>query len=208
MMFVLLAVILSIDAFGIGVSYKVRKIAMPLNSKLIICVFAIAATYAAAVLGTYLSSVLPKDSGTFIGSAMLALTGLWIIKTATGTGQPKKSIHKIINIGSITITVVRNPESCDFDKSRRLDACEAVYMGAALSIDSFCSGFASGFLNVPPFLFSVLTGIFEMAFLYLGELTGTALVKSKVVSDKTCVVLSGVLLIAMAAVKVMGIFAK
>ena len=200
-MVVLLAMVLSMDAFGIGVSYKMRKISVPFVSKLIITLLSVISTYAAAVFGLYISSFLSETAGSIIGSAVLALTGLWVIVTASDTGAPKKSVHKIFNIGSVTITVVKNPESCDFDKSRTLEPSEALYMGAALSIDSFCSGIASGFLSVSPVLFSLLAGAFQLAFLYLGELTGAALVKSKVLSDKTCVVLSGVLLIVIGALR-------
>ncbi len=198
-MSVFLAFILSLDALGIGVSYKVRGISLPFVSKLVICTLSFAATYSAIAFGTAVSGVFNEKTGSYIGSVMLILTGLWII--ITSTGKNKTNFNKIINIGDITITIVREPEKCDFDNSNKLETKEALYMGIVLSIDSFCSGIGLGFIQTPALIISVLIGIFQFLLLYIGEFTGNILINKKIISEKTCVVLSGLVLIIIALLK-------
>jgi len=200
-MIVFLAFILSLDALGIGISYKIRGISLPIISKLIICVMSVFATYTAVAFGTAVSKMFSITVSTYIGSAVLIITGLWIILTSTSTKKEDVSFNKKINIGDITITIVKEPEKCDFDNSNKLEAKEALYMGIVLSIDSFCSGIGLGLTKIPAFVISMLIGTFQLALLYIGEVGGNILVKKKIISEKTCVALSGLILIVTAIIK-------
>ena len=76
---VLLAISLSLDAFGVGLSYGVRKIKIPILSKIIICFFSIFYAGIALIGGKYLASFLPQNISKIIGITILFGMGTLII---------------------------------------------------------------------------------------------------------------------------------
>ncbi len=171
-MTILLAFILSIDSFGISVSYKIRNIKLPLLSKLIICLMSFFSTYLAVTISEMFVS-------NIIGSVLLIITGLIIIK------------------GSVT----DKPEKCDINNSKKLEWAEALYMGTILSFDSFFSGIGLGFIDISPLFFAALTGVFQLALLYVGEVTANTILSKKILKEKTCEILSGLILIIIGVFK-------
>lgn len=74
-----LALSLSLDALGVGITYGLRKTRIPLLSKILICFFSIFYAALAQYLGVYLLSVIPHVMSKTIGVLILMSMGLWII---------------------------------------------------------------------------------------------------------------------------------
>ena len=143
---ILLSVSLSMDSLGIGISYGIRKIKVPWSAKLIICVISVIFTAIAVTLGNIILIVVPQKAAEIIGSLMLAFLGLFIILSALLPKREKKTKSSrsiVLKPLGITIKIIKNPVSCDFDKSKHIDIIEAIYLGTALSIDSFAAGVSS-----------------------------------------------------------------
>lgn len=208
----LLAVSLSMDAVGIGISYGLRGIKTPWSARLIICVISILFTGLAVGLGNLMLMVIPPAAAKLIGALMLAALGLFIIvqsfyeqKKEETPKKKRKKNDTILDVAfkslGISIKIMRNPPSGDIDKSAHIDAVEAVYLGVALSIDSFGAGVSSAISGLSSFLVPFAAGGCQLLFLCLGDLFGRRLKLFHSVNSQVFVVISGVLLIVLSMVR-------
>ena len=203
----LLAVSLSMDALGIGVSYGVRKIRVPLAAKVIICAISVAMMGLSILLGSLILLVVPPPAAKLLGALMLALLGVFVIaqafwKREEKPKKPKKAARSImLKPLGITIKIIRNPPSCDFDASKALDGFEALYLGAAMSVDSVGVGVSSAVMGLNTLLVPVTAGLFQMLFLSAGVWLGGKLSLSARLDSRVWTVISGLLLIGIAAAR-------
>lgn len=199
---ILLSISLSIDAFGIGTAYGLRTITIPPLTKVIISIQSIIITGISLLFGKWLSHILPPFLAKNIGVLILILMGAWIIWQ--GMREHEKNCVKedestvakfLIKSLGITIQIIRTPQYCDLNGSKRIDPFESIYLGFALSIDSFGAGVGGGaaglFLPILPFL----TAFCQAVFLSLGCLMGKKLKVVSQIRENVWVMLSGVLLI-------------
>jgi putative sporulation protein YtaF len=209
---VLLAVSLSLDAFGVGLSYGVRKIKIPIFSKIIICFFSIFYAGISLICGKYLASFLPQNISKVIGITILLVMGtLIIIQSLIKKDNQQYSLYSYINeektlakiaiksLG-ITVKVIKNPVEGDIDKSGKIEFTESVLLGLALSVDAIgvtlgvsLAGFYSVFI---PFA----AGIFQFAFLFAGTYLGEKFALIEKVNKKAMAILPGLLLLALALI--------
>ena len=211
---ILLATSLSLDALGVGLAYGLRKIKIPLSSKLIICLFSIIYSGAALLLGKSLSTVLPPFISRLLGVAILILMGLWIIfqallkkseDSAYEYTQEKieKTLFKlVIKSMGITIQVVKNPIRGDIDKSGFIDKGESLLLGFALSVDAIGVGIGSGLAGFHSMVIPVIVGLFQLGFLYFGLYIGKKITLFEKINTKFLSILPGILLILLAVVRI------
>lgn len=204
----LLAGSLSMDALGIGISYGVRGIRTPVAAKVIICAISMAVLGVSILVGSVLAMVLPPLAAKLLGASMLGLLGVFVILQAFWKKEPKPKKRKKETVRSImlkslgiTVKIIRNPPSCDFDSSKTLDGFEAVYLGMALSVDSIGVGFGSAVMGLNTMLVPVSAGVFQMLFLSAGTLLGGKLARCARVEPKIWTVISGLLLIGIAVIR-------
>lgn len=205
----LLAVSLSMDALGIGISYGLRGIRTPWKARIIICIISMLFTGAAVGLGNVLLMIIPPEAARLVGAGMLVLLGLFIIVQSFWEKNKEPTLKKkgdtILNVAfkslGITVKIIRNPASCDFDDSKHIDTFEAIYLGVALSIDSFGAGISSAVSGVNSTLVPVAAGVCQLLFLCCGDLLGRRLKLFKSINSQVFVVISGVLLIVLAMLR-------
>lgn len=200
---ILLAVSLSLDALGVGISYGLRKIRIPLAAKLIICFISMFFAQLALLIGETISKFLPKEATSAIGSGMLLILGIFIIFQAFSKKEEKpKSIEQKVCLFSlkplgITIKIVKDPVLCNFDKLGHITAVEALYLGTALSIDSFGAGIGSAVTGLNSIFIPISVGIFQILFLCGGHLVGSKVSAFKGLNPRIFVVTSGILIITL-----------
>ena len=102
----------------------------------------------------------------------------------------------------ITIKIIKNPSSSDLDKSNIIDSKEALFLGLALSLDSFCIGIGFSMLNTFSIIFSLLTSCFQLFFLSLGNYCGKKLYSFSKLPDNIWSTISGILLIMIGFCKI------
>ena len=56
----------------------------------------------------------------------------------------------------ITIKIIKNPISSDLDKSNTIDSKEALFLGLALSLDSYCIGIGFSMINSFSFFIPII----------------------------------------------------
>lgn len=202
------AVALSIDALGIGLSYGIRKIRISILAKTIICGISVLFTELALLIGGAALYMLPATVSKFIGSGMLFLLGLFIIfeaifkkeKNEERCSKEKISSFSLKHIG-ITVKIIKDPMLCDFDKSASIDPLEAIYLGVALSIDSFGVGIGSAATGIDSIFIPIFVGAFQILFLCVGGFLGKKVSKSSKIDSKVFVLISGILIVALAIVR-------
>lgn len=181
----ILALALSIDAFGIGVSYGVRKIGFKPSSLFIISLMALLFSSVSIGFGKILVYVFSPKITSFISIAILVVLGIFIIKKGVEKNdvteeidiQAIESEHKnicsfFIKCLGITIDIIKTPAICDMNKSLKIEPKEAFYLGIALSLDCVGTSIAISTFSTYTFLFPIFIVVFQLTFLILGIFLG------------------------------------
>ena len=206
---ILLAISLSMDALGIGISYGLRGVKVPNLPKIIISFISLLFTAIAIGIGNVIVLFLPDYLAKLVGSGMLAVLGAVILIQAAGKNKKTESAdektEKVWNLNlkplGIIIKIIHAPVSCDVEKSSSIGIKESIYMGVALSIDSFGAGISSAVSGVNDFFVPIMVGLCQFVFLSLGIFCGQKLTSFKKIDSKIFVMLSGALLIILAVVR-------
>lgn len=206
---ILLAISLSMDALGIGISYGLRNIKVPNIPRLIISFISLLFTAIAIGIGNVIVLFLPDYLAKLVGSGMLGVLGAVILVQALREDKKvenkEKKTEKVWNFNlkslGIIIKVTHHPISCDSKKSASVGIKESIYMGIALSIDSFGAGISSAVSGVNDFFVPVMVGLCQFIFFSLGIFCGRKLTAFKKIDSKVFVILSGILLIILAVVR-------
>lgn len=203
---VILALSVSIDSFGIGITYGIRNTKIFKNAKVILFMISIFMTSMSISFGTFLSEFFSENVTKWIGGCFLIMMGLWIIYQALGPKKEENFIENssptiyqfMIRFLGITIQIIRNPISSDLDHSQKIDWKEAIYLGICLSIDSICIGICSSMIGYHSLLFPILVASFQLIFLSCGRLLGEKIACASHIPENIWSTLSGVLLICIA----------
>jgi len=197
----------SIDAFGIGTSYGIRKIKITGWALIIISAIAFIFSYASILFGNILLNILPVKVAKLIGILILIFMGVWIILQGNKKDEkvkeykPKTIFSLLIKSLGITIEIIRTPEKCDMDKSNKIEIMEAFYLGIAMSVDSIGAGIGSAVLGVDNILLPASICLFQLIFLSSGIIFAEKLVKLNINNNNIWIIISGSLLIIIAMIR-------
>ncbi len=208
-MIILLSISLSMDSLGIGISYGVRSIRISFFSKIVISIISMLFTGAAVLAGRVILLIIPEKIAQIIGIAMLFALGCYIILSSLIIKKEKKATKEGCKINlkpfGVTIKITRNPILSNFDKSKQVDMFEAMYLGIALSIDSFAAGLSSAVSGLNSYFIPLAVGIAQFVFLSMGILVGEKIASVSKIDAKIFIIISGALLIAMSGIRIYGI---
>lgn len=203
--YLVLAISVSIDSLGIGITYGLRNTKITKLAKIILFIISVLVTAFSVCIGNVISNIFPKIVTTFIGSMFLIFMGLFVIyQSLKNKDEIKKSCIKeneqkvykfFIDFLGITVQIIRNPISSDLDGSKKIDWKEALYLGIALSIDSICIGICSSVIGYSSLIFPILVAIFQLSFLSVGRFLGEKISSVSTIPENIWNVLSGALLI-------------
>ena len=206
-----LAISSSIDSFGIGITYGIRNTKISNSAKLILFVISFIVSFFAVYFGDFLKDLLPDNIANYIGCCLLIFLGGFVcfqsFKKDTKNqvydevfSEPK--IYRFfIKFLGITIQIIKDPISSDLDKSNLIDGKEALFLGVALSLDSFAIGISSGILGIHSILFPLVVSAFQLLFISLGNLLGSTLNRFSKFPQSIWSIISGILLILIGIVK-------
>lgn len=209
----LLALSSSIDSFGIGITYGLRKTELSKLSKFVLFIISVIVTSCSIFIGNKLNFILTPTFTKLLGSFILIVMGFIIIFQIIKSKEKKRQndinfeikedkryieqkVYKFfIKFLGITIQIIKDPISSDLDCSHKIDTREAFYLGIALSIDSFCIGIGSSILGFNSFLFPILVAVFQLVFLSVGTILGKRINSISKVPNNIWNLISGILLI-------------
>ncbi|WP_248924733.1 sporulation membrane protein YtaF [Paenibacillus hamazuiensis] len=186
-----LAFAVSLDGFGVGVTYGLRKIRIPLLSVAIISCCSGAIIFTSMQIGVYLSRFLPPVYAKVAGAVILIGIGVWALYQLTRQKQEEAeeqapeeasppdavpSVRQVISIElkrlGLVIQILRTPSIADVDRSGNISASEATLLGLALSLDAFGAGIGAALIGFAPLLTSAVIALASGTFLAAGLRVG------------------------------------
>ncbi|TCS96725.1 putative sporulation protein YtaF [Hazenella coriacea] len=177
-----LAFAVSLDSFGVGTTYGLRKMKIPLLSTLIIGICSGIVIGASMLLGGWLTQWLSPKFANQLGAMILIGLGIWTIvngvlhKRNEGTthielkkSQPPTQVWawEFRSLG-LVISVLRTPMVADVDRSGSISSMEACLLGVALSLDAFGAGLGAAFIGLSPMYVACTITVTSALFLRLG----------------------------------------
>lgn len=210
-----LAISSSIDSLGIGITYGIKNTKITIWAKCILFLVAFTISSISIYFGNILKYFLPDFIIDYLGSFILILMGVFMCFQALKNTKKDLKIHSdttvkdcekiysfFIKCLGITIKIIKNPTSSDLDKSNTIDSKEALFLGLALSLDSFCIGIGFSMINTFSFIFPLLISLFQLFFLSFGNYCGKKLYTFSVLPDNIWSIISGTLLIIIGFCKI------
>lgn len=204
-----LAISSSIDSLGIGITYGIKNTKITMGAKSILFFISFLISIISIYFGNLLKYIFPDFLIHYLGSFLLMLMGLFMCFQSLKVSKQEYKIKDVQNLKisdtekiysffikclGITIKIIKNPSSSDFDKSNIIDSKEALFLGLALSLDSFCIGIGFSMINTFSIIFPLLTSCFQLFFLSLGNYCGKKLYSFNKLPDNIWSTISGILL--------------
>lgn len=205
---IILAISASIDSFGVGITYGIKKTKISIAAIIVLLILSIFFTSVSITFGNILSSYISPSISSIIGASILILIGIFILYGAIFKNEKiskSKSEHKeysfFIKFLGITVNIIKDPINSDFDNSNKIDIKEAIFLGIAMSLDSISIGFGCSTIGINSFLFTLLTSFFQILFLCAGKLLGKKISSISSIPQNIWNIISGVILICMGVIK-------
>ncbi|SMB92930.1 putative sporulation protein YtaF [Desulfonispora thiosulfatigenes DSM 11270] len=183
---VVFAIALSLDGFGVGVSYGFRKIKIPWKSLMIICISSASAIAVSMFAGKMLASILSPNIAEFIGGLALILVGLWLLiqvwanrLTPKETGLNGEVEHPLpvfkISIPSLglIVNVLKEPIKADLDSSGTISMNESLLLGFALAMDALGAGLGAAMTGFHPVITPIIVGLVKLVLVTTGLYMGS-----------------------------------
>ncbi|RKD23793.1 sporulation membrane protein YtaF [Ammoniphilus oxalaticus] len=179
-----IAFAVSLDGFGVGISYGLRRIKIPLSSILIITFCTAVVIVGSMNLGQLLAEYIDLEAANLIGAWVLIGVGCWSIfnlyqnkETQPGRSEaeaveveqsPKQVLKLEIKILGLVVHILKKPTIADMDKSGEITAGEATLLGFALSMDAFGAGFGAALMGFSPWSTGLVVSALCTLFILLG----------------------------------------
>ncbi|PRX75025.1 putative sporulation protein YtaF [Cohnella sp. SGD-V74] len=186
----LLSFAVSLDGFGVGMTYGVRKIKIPVSSVAIISVCSGLIILLSMMVGVAITRWIPPQGASAIGAVILIGIGMWALiqfirsgerdeRDAGGRGGAEAGaaadapvLKMELKIFGFIIQILRTPSAADMDRSGTISAGEAFLLGTALSLDAFGAGIGAALVGFPPMLTAILIAASSGLFLWSGTKFG------------------------------------
>lgn len=183
----LIAFALSLDGFGVGMSYGLRKIRIPLSSMFVIAFCTVVAMGISMIFGDLLVPWLTIAPPRIFGALLLIGIGgvqlyqalfqkpfseeaIPVFKSAAFSERTYKPVLKInLNFFGLVIQVLRTPDTADMDGSGTISSGESFLLGCALALDAFASGVAASMAGIPFYVIG-LAAVMLFVMIRLGQI--------------------------------------
>ena len=195
----------SIDSLGIGITYGIKNTKISFTAKFIIFMISFFISFLSIYFGNIIKNLLHKYITKAIANLVLIFMGFFICFQSlkkedtnhinTSNINETKIYSFFIKFLGITIKIIKDPVSSDLDNSHLIDSKESIFLGLALSLDSFGIGICGGAIGITSIFFPLLVSILQLVFLVLGNLLGKGLYRLRILPDNIWSITSGLLLI-------------
>ena len=209
----ILALAVSLDSFGVGITYGLRKVKIPIHSIVIIGLASATTILLSMQIGVWISLMLSPIASKWIGSIILIFVGLWAIIQVVQHSHDDVEINKktmqkkgkkVISIElkklGLVIQILKMPMKADIDRSGIISPPEAVVLGLALSLDAFGAGLGAALIGFKPLITAVTIAGMSGLFILLGMRIGFWFSEIKWLQKFT--VLPGIILILIGLMKI------
>lgn len=146
----------SIDNFGVGISYGVRKVRIKWLSNLLIAAICFLFSMVGITFGKWISTILPGVFHVIVAVVLLTLIGIRIILLVGS--QRNNGIHELDSTGQV--------------KVRSIGCIESSVLGVALSANALTNGLGAGLLGLSPLAISLTSAFGSFITVWLGVMVG------------------------------------
>ncbi|HZK52990.1 MAG TPA: manganese efflux pump [Desulfosporosinus sp.] len=155
----LMAVALSLDGFGVGLAYGLRRILIPISSLIAIALCTVFAMGISMLFGSWVTSWLSFIPARSLGATIILALGVVQLSRAIWNGRgetfpqavpamavvlPKPVLEPVfrfqLSLFGFVIQVLKTPDIADVDGSGGISLRESLLLGSALAMDAFASG--------------------------------------------------------------------
>lgn len=188
---ILLVIAVSLDGFGVGVTYGMRKIRVPLFALIIIMICSGIIVLVSMTVGTYLTLFIsPVIAGSLGGAVLIAIGFFCLINLIRSKINEQLFIsdqNEIVEASKMGKyrSVLTKPQHADLDHSGSISAAEALLLGLALAFDAFGAGIGAAMLGYSPIVTAILIALMSGLFVYSGIHAGNFLAKNKAMQKVT-----------------------
>ncbi|QZT34953.1 sporulation membrane protein YtaF [Caldalkalibacillus thermarum TA2.A1] len=187
-----LAFAVSLDSFGVGMTYGLRKVHLPLRSIVIIALCSFTMIFVATGVAQGILYFLSPHGTEKMGGIILIGLGLWALYNVSNSkdhGHIPVAVNEhpqdkmiwsleLKKIG-IAIQVLQRPMVADMDRSGVISGAEALILGFALALDAFGAGIGAALMGYAPWLTAVSIGVMSSLFVFLGIKCGALFAELK-----------------------------
>ncbi|ASK62635.1 sporulation membrane protein YtaF [Virgibacillus phasianinus] len=181
----LLVIAVSLDGFGVGMTYGMRRIRVPFAALLIIMLCSGVIVLISMTVGTYITLFISASIAEALGGAILIAIGLFCLINIVRTRfydeafiQDQHEILRSSKIGKYK-SVLAKPQHADLDHSGSISVSEALLLGSALAFDAFGAGIGAAMLGYSPIVTASLIAVMSGVFVYSGIQSGIFLSANK-----------------------------
>ena len=155
----LMAVALSLDGFGVGLAYGLRRIRIPMSSLIVIALCTVIAMGISMLFGSWVTLWLKFIPARLLGASILLALGvfqlsraIWNRKRETfpqavpamAVALQKPALEPVFRFQfrflGLVIQVLKTPDIADVDGSGGISLRESLLLGSALAMDAFAGG--------------------------------------------------------------------
>jgi len=183
----LMAVALSLDGFGVGLAYGLRRIRIPFNSLIAIAICTVLAMGISMLFGGWVTLWLELIPARLLGASILLALGIFQLGKAVWNRkgeafpeavpamamvQPNLVLEPVfrfqLRFFGLVIQVLKTPDIADVDGSGIISLRESFLLGCALAVDAFASGIGAAMAGMT---FSVIgiVALTQIMMLRLGQ---------------------------------------
>ncbi|WP_017726620.1 sporulation membrane protein YtaF [Halalkalibacterium ligniniphilum] len=174
-----LALAVSLDSFGVGLTYGLRKMKLPFKSLCFIAGCSAASILLAMIFGLTIQQYVSPTVAESLGGGILVLIGAWalyqVFRPARNSAKTKEDqiiLNFEIKVLGVVIRVLRKPMVADMDDSGTITGREALLLGIALSLDAFGAGIGAAFIGFSPLWLALCVAFMSASFVTLGMKSG------------------------------------
>ncbi len=185
---IFLAFAVSIDNFGTGLTYGLRKIVIPFRSLITIGICSGVSLLIGVLLGTIGASFVSESVAGKFGGAVLIGIGVYALynffKEKRMVNEPsgeKRLIRWEIRSAGIVVEIMRKPQLADLDGSGVINGLEAIFLGLALSMDALGVGVSAALTGFQVLPLICIVIMMSTSLLILGIHTGSYFATSHIV---------------------------
>lgn len=181
-----IVIAVSLDGFGVGITYGMRKIHLPLIGFFIVVTCSGLIVFLSMTIGHMIKAIIPPTLTDNLGSLILIGLGCFVLfsilrqkhaHTDASTVTKERS-HKFQRFTQI----LKDPTKADNDASGTISMSEATVLGIALALDAFAAGFGASMLGYTPIITAIFIALMSGIFLYIGVNLGRVLAHNTAVS--------------------------
>jgi len=183
---IFLVIAVSLDGFGVGISYGMRRIHVPMIGISIIILCSGIVVFLSMMIGGTLRAFIPAHYTSLIGGAILISIGLFVMLNVIFKKSTEVKMQKEREEGLPSFkALLTKPEKADMDQSGVISVNEALLLGIALALDAFGAGIGAAFLGYSPLVTTLLTSSMSGFFVFSGLQIGLLLSKNEQLQKMT-----------------------